>query len=104
MERPQFAYPLRLGPDGDFVCVEQGTDAEVAVNINLILDWPLGFRRSDPNYGVALGFDDAAEALGEIAAAVAEQEPAAAAHPALLAEVEGRLEIEAAFSRAEGGP
>lgn len=50
---PHFAIPLTLGPDGDFLTVDQDSEREVAQCAIAVLRTPLGHRELAPTLGLA---------------------------------------------------
>jgi hypothetical protein len=51
MERPHFAFPFTLGPNGKVNVVEQDTPEHVASQANVVVACPLGFREDMPEFG-----------------------------------------------------
>jgi hypothetical protein len=51
---PQFAYPMRLGPDGDFLTIPQDSLQEVQQSVYVLMRTPLGVRPLAP----AIGMED----------------------------------------------
>lgn len=76
--REHLAFPLRLGPGGFLVTVDQDSDAEIAGCMATILLWPQGTRELDPEFGLPdQSFLDGGADLDEIREALLTQEPRA---------------------------
>lgn len=76
LERPHLDFPVRLTTGGRLFVNEQGSDAEVAACIAVIINWPQGTREGDPGFGILDPlFESGGPDLAAIRTAVAANEP-----------------------------
>jgi phage baseplate assembly protein W len=52
IDTPQFSYPFEFRPDGHVREVEQDSLDEIAMAVEIILRYPLGYREDLPAFGM----------------------------------------------------
>lgn len=88
-DAPQWAFPFQLGPDGQPLEVVQDSAEDVRGSVELLLNYPLGFRDDAPDFGIAdPTFEVVTSATVEdVEAAIEQWEPRA------LALVDGEVDV-----------
>jgi phage baseplate assembly protein W len=67
IDTPQLAYPFEISPTGAVREVEQGDIDEIAMSIEIILRYPLGYRDELPDFGIPeLSFRESTEDIASI--------------------------------------